>query len=326
MDIKPVKYWCYKILPLAYDDSLSYYEVLCKLTSKTNELVERVNQYYDFADDITELRSLINEVDGKLTNAKSELQRQIDNNRDSISGLAKRVSANEVSINALKEKDKIHDREIEELQKAVNLINVTIDGWNDYIDSKIKQLDAKLSGQIYRLTVDVHTDIDVLTKRVNELAEMMKHLGLDVYNYSANKRLSLDDNNTKLYIDLENALTAEEYCSLNLSADDYQKQEIRAIDYLRYSKKRLHYDWVYMGISGVRQEISNALTEIYNTLQGTMSADEYAGLDMTAEQYAALRFDNTQYRNYNPNKVAGSIQLGGSGLTSKQYASLAVKE
>lgn len=300
MDIKPVRYWCYKILPLAYDDSLSYYEVLCKLTKKTNELVDMVNQYYDYADDITELRSLINEVDGKLTNAKNELQRQIDNNRDSISGLARRVSTNEVDINALKEKDKIHDREIDELKKAVNLINVTIDNWNEYIDSKIKQLDAKLSGQIYRLTVDVHTDIDVLTKRVDELAEAMKHLGLDVYNYSANKRLSLDDNNTKLYIDLENALSAEEYCSLNLSADDYAKNDMRAIDYMRDGKKRLHFDWVYMAVSGVKQEISNALTEIVDYIEGTLDSDSYTALGLTADDYAALDLDNNGYRKYKP--------------------------
>ena len=32
-----------KILPLSYDDSLSYYEQLCKLTNKMNELVNFVN-------------------------------------------------------------------------------------------------------------------------------------------------------------------------------------------------------------------------------------------------------------------------------------------
>lgn len=41
--IDKLKYWCHKILPLTYDDSLSYYEVLCKLTNKVNELTEYVN-------------------------------------------------------------------------------------------------------------------------------------------------------------------------------------------------------------------------------------------------------------------------------------------
>ena len=32
-----------KILPLTYDDSLSYYEQVCKLTDKMNEIVDFIN-------------------------------------------------------------------------------------------------------------------------------------------------------------------------------------------------------------------------------------------------------------------------------------------
>lgn len=35
-----------KILPLSYDDTLSYYEQLCKLTNKMNELVEFINNNF----------------------------------------------------------------------------------------------------------------------------------------------------------------------------------------------------------------------------------------------------------------------------------------
>jgi len=37
------RYFCHKVLPLVYDDSLSYYEVLCKLTNKINEIIELIN-------------------------------------------------------------------------------------------------------------------------------------------------------------------------------------------------------------------------------------------------------------------------------------------
>ena len=37
--VSALKYWCYKILPLVYDDSLSYYEVLCKVKEKLNEVI-----------------------------------------------------------------------------------------------------------------------------------------------------------------------------------------------------------------------------------------------------------------------------------------------
>lgn len=32
-----------KILPLTYDDSLSYYEQVCKLTTKMNEIIDFIN-------------------------------------------------------------------------------------------------------------------------------------------------------------------------------------------------------------------------------------------------------------------------------------------
>lgn len=35
------KFWCYKVLPLVYDESLSYYEILCKVVKYINELIEQ---------------------------------------------------------------------------------------------------------------------------------------------------------------------------------------------------------------------------------------------------------------------------------------------
>lgn len=40
--VKPLWFWSQKVLPLVYDDSLSYYEVLCKVRDKLNELIEYV--------------------------------------------------------------------------------------------------------------------------------------------------------------------------------------------------------------------------------------------------------------------------------------------
>lgn len=39
-------YRCQKILPLVYDDSLSYLEYLCKLTCKMNELIDNINDEF----------------------------------------------------------------------------------------------------------------------------------------------------------------------------------------------------------------------------------------------------------------------------------------
>lgn len=53
---RPFRYWCQKVLPAVYDDSLSYYELLCKVAAHLNDLVELTNTQ---SDAITELQTLV---------------------------------------------------------------------------------------------------------------------------------------------------------------------------------------------------------------------------------------------------------------------------
>ena len=40
MRLRDFRFWCQKVLPLVYDNSLSYYEVLCKVTDYLNKIIE----------------------------------------------------------------------------------------------------------------------------------------------------------------------------------------------------------------------------------------------------------------------------------------------
>lgn len=46
MFVDTIKCRCQKILPLVYDDSISYYEAICKFQSKLNELIEANNDFF----------------------------------------------------------------------------------------------------------------------------------------------------------------------------------------------------------------------------------------------------------------------------------------
>ena len=48
MLMKPFRFFSQKVLPVVYDDSLSYYEVLGKLTQKINEIIENDNLLYEY--------------------------------------------------------------------------------------------------------------------------------------------------------------------------------------------------------------------------------------------------------------------------------------
>ena len=71
--VKPFRFWCQKVLPLVYDDSLSYYELLCKvvdyinglLTDDTN-VIAQVNELTTFVNDYFTNLDVQEEINNKL--------------------------------------------------------------------------------------------------------------------------------------------------------------------------------------------------------------------------------------------------------------------
>lgn len=59
MPTEKFRFWCQKVLPLVYEDSLSYYEILCKVVKYINDLI---GQDKIFQDDITEIRKELETV------------------------------------------------------------------------------------------------------------------------------------------------------------------------------------------------------------------------------------------------------------------------
>lgn len=53
------RFWCQKVLPLVYDDSLSYYEVLCKVVDYLNHIITDQNA---MVDDLEGLRADLAQV------------------------------------------------------------------------------------------------------------------------------------------------------------------------------------------------------------------------------------------------------------------------
>lgn len=97
--IRPFEFFCQKVLPLVYDDSLSYYEVLCKVRTKLNEIIESQNdvssQFSGIIERLgefeAEYRSEINRVGGDVTKIDAKLDRYITSNDSSIARIASRV-------------------------------------------------------------------------------------------------------------------------------------------------------------------------------------------------------------------------------------------
>lgn len=63
--MKHFDFWCYKVLPLVYDDSLSYYEILCRVVDYINQMIEEDKSYVD---EIDKLRQELKVVQDWIAN------------------------------------------------------------------------------------------------------------------------------------------------------------------------------------------------------------------------------------------------------------------
>lgn len=58
---KYFRFWCQSVLPLVYEDSLSYYEILCKVVDYINNLIKTNNQIIDNVNALKEELKIVQE-------------------------------------------------------------------------------------------------------------------------------------------------------------------------------------------------------------------------------------------------------------------------
>jgi len=139
---------CQKVLPLVYDESLSYYEVLCKM-SKTvdtlSETVEKLDSAYEeiisfyehIQEDISEaIDAKFAEVDAKV----NSLETQFDTLKDSIN----------TSLNFMDNKiDSLRDDVRADIASVNARTDLAIEQNNEYIFSHLEESLARITVMNY---------------------------------------------------------------------------------------------------------------------------------------------------------------------------------
>ena len=82
-ELKPFRFWCQKVLPLVYDDTLSYYELLCKVVDYLNKTMEDVET---LEGDVTSLYTAYDELQAYVNTYFDglDVQEEINNKLDDM--------------------------------------------------------------------------------------------------------------------------------------------------------------------------------------------------------------------------------------------------
>lgn len=127
-------FWCQKVLPLVYDNSLSYYEVLCKIADSINYIID-----------------YLNDID--------------------LDGYATITYVNQQAKTAREYTETVGAWNKQYTDKQINLLRTACENYTDAeirkTNKKISELDTKLIGKINDLRKEVNARITFFEESVN---------------------------------------------------------------------------------------------------------------------------------------------------------------
>ena len=132
MDLQPFRFWCQKVLPLVYDDSLSYYELLCKVVDYLNKTMEDVGV---LEGDVTGLHEAYKKLQGYVNDYFSTLdvQEEINNKLDEM---ASNGTLGEILKSVITVNQPVLVNNKEEMINTSYLYILASDGYVYYYDGK----------------------------------------------------------------------------------------------------------------------------------------------------------------------------------------------
>ena len=167
--ITPIKYIVYRILPLVYDDSLSYLEVLSKVTAKTNEVIEQINsisgQIENMDDYIRETAQQIVTETVTPEYVQSIITEQYLNtwlaSNAIISVLESDIATNKADITSLKTRMTDEEQATQALNAGLQNAITDFENFEDETNSELQEQQTQLNNK-----ADIEHSHDVTTEEI----------------------------------------------------------------------------------------------------------------------------------------------------------------
>ncbi len=154
--IDKIRYWCHKILPLVYDDSLSYYEFLCKMNAKLNEVIDSTNGLAEAWEKFqAEIEKAWQDYKSALTGEWADYKAQMDIKYASLVGTVN------TEINAMKSDISTFKNDISnQITEFETKVDGDYAGFTAAIEEKINTFIAKYNTEIAKIPEEISTQVN----------------------------------------------------------------------------------------------------------------------------------------------------------------------
>lgn len=320
--IVPFKYiHCEKVLPLVYDDSLSYYEVLCKCVKKLNVAIENLNTMSDNLDGFDERIKIVETGLAEVQNEIDTFEQSVDNRFTELE--ARLVETIRVALADAQE-------QLEELERRVEALSTEIDTkvqeLTDLINNRLASAVASLTVLLNEGLQEMRTLIDLNNEEmkvyIDEVLEDFKESipefeNVIVRDVITGELVNIQVALRNLYNYLRaNAITAHEYDDLQLTASEYDNTIVEHIPLgmtaLQFDIDAKRYIWkdpkLYMNdvTEGGKKLYKVNILALSDMLReaGSYNAEDFDAVGISAENYDALELSAYEYDWYSNRKIS----------------------
>ena len=173
-----------KIVPLVYDDVLSYYEMLNKMIGKLNELIDLCNQLgikvEALEEAVAELQSVISGIDERLESAEGDidtLEGNVSDLQTAVEGINTAIETINGSIEVINNYITNNDQNIENINSAISDIEDTLNTIDltqlqqdvTSLDARVSALESAAIGELTPAPVPKNLCIDVTQAGPNDV-------------------------------------------------------------------------------------------------------------------------------------------------------------
>lgn len=318
------------IIPLSYDNSLSYLEVLAKLDNTVDDCISTINELIDLTSShevrITALESDMISLRQEFEQFKADINTQFAELEEALTA---RVDQKIEEVNAkIAEIERRFDQLSSELNARIDELvadtNRQMAELKAETEATLNAMREEVREEIARLTVEMNNRISAMERQISEaianldrtldaqiallhawvevrLEEFLENLpdyeGLLVVSPVTGQLVNVQTALNQIYESGSRilGLTASEYDSLNLTADEYDSMNLTASEYDMYAKN-------FFVIPDPQFYMFSPFTGEYVPLKEVVMSlcelhRELNGTAITAQDYDALEMDAEVYDN-----------------------------
>ena len=281
--------YCHKVLPLVYDDSLSYYEQLCKLTSAMNDVIEDINTIPD-------------QIEEALVPFKADYTQQLNEMREYVNSETAEMT-NYVDLHVSLLEHAFDDYKQEMNTNMVDfklLVNQTLADYQRYMDEQIQTVYVTLNNKFDLMEQQLESDFkeqrDWLEDQLAEIREEIDNLKFELpkmLNPTTGKEDAIVNTILDVYdADRDGGYTALQFDDSGVTVEEFEYHKRTAIKLdlygLLYFGKLVLFSMrnPFTGLVQDTKDVINYLAYKYMN-QGTLcyTCQGYDSKEMTAQTF-----------------------------------------